>query len=168
MAAQRGPNEQSTCAQPATYFLGALDQICASFWATLQSRGMTLQLAVKTVASWVRPATRRRYYRCLPQAPRTAIRRRRYLQSPRREKVPRYSHSQIHMSGIAYQASHASTPPHLKLCIKRSTTQPITTSAVHQAIKRRHILQVTTRADSHHRSTKDRAHPDTKRDFPPV
>ncbi|CAH2221707.1 Hypothetical predicted protein [Pelobates cultripes] len=72
MPAQRRPQPKGTSIQQPHQPTAAMDQLCERFWAILCSRGATPYQAMKAVGTWIRPATRRRYYGMLLRTPKTA------------------------------------------------------------------------------------------------
>ncbi|CAH2296589.1 Hypothetical predicted protein [Pelobates cultripes] len=115
MAVQRGPHKPSIHTQPTSNPLGEFDRFCASLWTLLSDRGMTYRLAVKLVATWMRPVTRRRYYRHPPQATRTAARPCKSRRAQRCKTPPssrrKHTGPHTHENETTKAASHISYSP---------------------------------------------------------
>ncbi|CAH2315544.1 Hypothetical predicted protein, partial [Pelobates cultripes] len=88
MATQQQTTAMDTNTKPATWPLEAFDQHCKSFWMILCNQGLTRRQAVKAVAPWIRPVTRRSYYGPLPRIPKTTAQQCRYQRPTRREGEP--------------------------------------------------------------------------------
>ncbi|CAH2294095.1 Hypothetical predicted protein [Pelobates cultripes] len=74
MVAQHRPQTKGTDTQPSPQPMAALDRLCKSSWAILRNSGATHVQAMRAVAVWLHPATRRRHYDAMLRAPRTTAR----------------------------------------------------------------------------------------------
>ncbi|CAH2322966.1 Hypothetical predicted protein [Pelobates cultripes] len=148
MAAKRMPQKQNTQAQPTTDPLGNFDQLCVRLWSMLSERGMAYRWEVNLVATWIRPATRRRHYRHPLQTPRKTTRPYKHRRAQGRETMPYCDGTHTQENKIAKPTSHTSYSP-----AQRVSPSPLQVTAANQGATQLNTLLDTAGAEPQCRNT---------------
>ncbi|CAH2294610.1 Hypothetical predicted protein [Pelobates cultripes] len=115
MAAKLRPERGSMDSHSHAYSLEALDRLCSSLCAILYDGGMPYRQATCVVASWIRPASRRRHYGLPLQTFKAAIQPRKHRRPQWRERdssdPDAHARSHTHRTETAGQTQSPSNIP---------------------------------------------------------